>query len=138
MGICLRLEQEGPVEVREQEIPKVYIEQDARRPADRRSSSLPPFVFGNGYSLAAFDLGNSGVKVELGHEGDVGAAVILPPEEVHKLGRWLLRTLGQDRHGLPEDLGRILERLSKTKVEHSILERGDKKRIKEALRALKT
>lgn len=116
----------------------MYIGQDAQRPAGRRSSSLPPFAFGNGYSLAAFDLGSSGVKVELGHDGDVGAAIILPPDEVHKLGRWLLRTLGQDRHGLPEELGHILERLSKTKIEHSILERGDKKRIKEALRVLKT
>ena len=116
----------------------MYIGQEAQKPAGRRSSSLPPFVFGNGYSLSAFDLGGSGVKVELRHNGDVGAAIIMPPEEVHKLGRWLLRTLGQDQHGLPSELGRILERLSKTKVQQSILERGDKKRIKEALRVLKT
>lgn len=115
----------------------MYIGQDVDRPAQRRSSSLAPFVFGNGYSLTAFDLGNGGVKVELGHDGDVGAAIILPPEEVRHLGRWLLATLGQDEHGLPVELSGILERLSKTKIEHSILERGDKKRIKEALRTLR-
>ena len=116
----------------------MYIGQDARRPTYGRSSSLAPFIFGNGYSLTAFDLGNGGVKMELGHDGDVGAAIILPAEEVRNLGRWLLATLGQDEHGLPMELGGILERLSKTKIQHSILERGDKKRIKEALRVLRT
>ena len=115
----------------------MHIGQDACRPAQRRSSSLAPFIFGNGYSFVAFDLGNGGVKVELRHEGDVGAAIILPPEEVANLGRWLLATLGQDEHGLPVELGGILERLSKTKVPLPILERGDKTRIKEALRALR-
>ena len=115
----------------------MYSGQDACRPAHRRSSSLAPFVFGNGYSLTAFDLGGGGVKMELGHDGDVGAAIILPPEEVRNLGRWLLATLGQDERGLPVELGGILERLSKIKIEHSILERGDKKRIKEALRTLR-
>ena len=115
----------------------MYIGQDAHRPTNRRSSSLAPFVFGNGYSLAAFDLGGGGVKVELGHEGHVEAAIILPPEEVHDLGRWLLATLGQDEHGFPVELAGILERLSKAKLPVPILERGDKKRIKEALRALR-
>jgi hypothetical protein len=99
---------------------------------------LPPFTFGNGYSLSAFDLGNSGVKIELHHNGSVHAAVMLPPEAVQELGRWLLRTLGQDEHGFPVELDGILERLSKAKVENSILERGDKKRIKQALRALRS
>jgi hypothetical protein len=99
---------------------------------------LPPFVFGKGYSLSAFDLGNSGVKIELHHNGSVDAAVMLPPEAVQGLGRWLLRTLGQDEHGFPVELGGILERLSKAKVNSSILERGDKKRIKQALQALRS
>ncbi len=116
----------------------MYIGQDSQKPANRASSSLPPFVFGNGYSLSAFDLGSAGVKLELGHEGQVGAAIILPSEEVGNLGRWLLQTLGQDKHGLPVELGGILERLSKTPVKAPILERGDKKRIKEALRALRS
>jgi len=116
----------------------VYIGQDAGKPAQRRSSSLAPFVFGNGYSLAAFDLGGGGVKMELRREETVEAAIIIPPEEVGNLGRWLLATLGQDENGFPVELGGILERLSKVKATHPILERGDKKRIKEALRALRS
>ena len=116
----------------------MYIGQDAHGPAQRKSSSLPPFTFGNGYSLSASDLGRAGVKLELRHHGDVGAAIILPPAQVQKLGRWLLRTLGQDEYGFPIELGGILERLSKAKLKHPILERGDKKRIKEALRALRS
>ena len=93
----------------------MYVEQEAQKLPHRQVASLPPFVFGNGYSLSAFDLGNSGVKLELYHNGDVGAAIILPSAQVQ-----------------------ILERLSKAKIENSVLERGDKKRIKEALRALRT
>jgi hypothetical protein len=117
----------------------VYIGQDSPKPANRTSSSsLPPFAFGSGYSLRAFDLGNTGVKLELQHNGGTEAAIILPPREVGNLGRWLLRTLGQDEHGFPVELGGILERLSKTNLKYPILERGDKKRIKEALRALRS
>jgi len=116
----------------------VYIGQDDRGPVDRRSSSLAPFVFGNGYSLTAFDLGNGGVKLELQHQGEPEAAIILPPEEVRNLGKWLLRTLGQDERGLPLELSGILKRLSKAKLKIPILERGDKKRIKEALQTLRS
>jgi len=115
----------------------VYSEKQAQKLPQRREASLPPFVYGNGYSLSAFDLGNTGVKLELHHNGDVGAAIILPSAQVQRLGKWLLRTLGQDEYGFPVELGGILERLSKTKIEDSVLERGDKKRIKEALRALR-
>ena len=116
----------------------MYIGQETQRPADRRSSSLPPFTFGNGYSLKAFDLGGSGVKLELHHNDRVGAAIIIPPGEVGNLGKWLLRTLGQDEYGFPVELAELLERLSKAKVEDSVLQRGDKKRIREALRALRS
>jgi hypothetical protein len=116
---------------------KVYIGQDAHSQTNRQSSSLAPFTFGNGYSLAAFDLGGGGVKMELRREDNVEAAIILPPEEVGNLGRWLLATLGQDEHGFPVELSDILERISKTKVALPVLERGDKKRIKQAIRALR-
>jgi hypothetical protein len=116
----------------------VYIGQNSQEPANRRPSSLPPFTFGNGYSLRAFDLGGAGVKLELHHEGRVNAAIMLPAQEAGKLGKWLLRTLGQDEHGFPVELAGLLERLSKAKVEGSILERGDKKRIREALQALRS
>ena len=115
----------------------MYIGQDTQGSANRKSSSLPPYLYGNGYSLSAFDLGNGGVKLELHHNGEIGAAIILPPSEVQRLGKWLLRTLGQDKHGFPVELGAVLERISKAKIEDSTLLRGDKKRIKEALRALR-
>ena len=57
---------------------KVYVVQEPGKPPQRKVASLPPFVFGNGYSLTAFDLGKTGVKLELHHNGDVGAAIILP------------------------------------------------------------
>ena len=38
----------------------------------------------------------------------------------------------------PHEISGILERLSKAKVKTSILERGDKKRIKEALETLRS
>ncbi|MBN1360670.1 MAG: hypothetical protein JW993_08765 [Sedimentisphaerales bacterium] len=116
----------------------MYIGQESEKPTGRASASLPSFVFGNGYSLTAYDLGSAGVKLELDYNGDVGAAIILPPEEVGNLGRWLLQTLGQDKHGFPVELGGILERISKAPAKYQILERGDKKRIKEALRALRS
>ena len=49
----------------------------------------------------------------------------------------LART-GQDERGLPVELSGILERLSKAKIKVPILERGDKKRIKEALQTLRS
>jgi hypothetical protein len=116
----------------------VYIGQDSGAPVNRKSSSLPPFQYEAGYFLNISDLGGAGIKLELSHNGDVGAAVMLPPETVQELGRWLLRTLGQDEHGFPVELGGILERLSKAKKTNPILQRGDKTRIREALRALKT
>jgi hypothetical protein len=115
----------------------VYIGQDSGGSVDRKSSSLPPFRYEAGYCLRVSDLGGAGVKLELSHDGDIGAAVMLPPEMVQELGRWLLRTLGQDEHGFPVELGGILERLSKAKKANTIFQRGDKTRIREALQALK-
>ena len=116
----------------------MYIADHSGRPSGRRSSSLPPFVHDNGYRLRVSDRGNSGVKLELAHDGEVAAAIILPAETVEQLGKWLLRTLGQDEYGFPVELGGILERLSKVKAAQPILERGDKKRIRQALRALRS
>ena len=103
-----------------------------------RRESLPGFSFRNGFSLSATDLGNNGVKIEFSHENDVGAAIILPPEAVGQCGMWLLKTLGQDRHGFPAEFPKILRRLSKHKGIERSLERGDKKRIKDVLRALRS
>ena len=93
------------------------LENRAGKPFDRRFGALPAFVFRNGYTLQANDLGNSGVKVELLHEYDAAGAIILPPREVSEYGRWLLQTLGQDRFGLPRELPEILtSAVSKLKI----------------------
>ncbi len=116
----------------------MYIGQESGEPLVHKSSSLPPFQYEAGYCLSVSDRGCAGVKLELSHNGDVGAAVMLPPETVQDLGRWLLRTLGQDEHGFPVELSGILERISKAKKTNPILQRGDKTRIREAIRALRT
>ena len=104
----------------------------------QRNDALPAFTFRNGYTLHANDLGGSGVKIELLHEYDTVGAIILPPKEVSHYGRWLLETLGQDRYGLPRELPDILKRLTKQKRANQILQRGDKTKIRDALRVLKS
>lgn len=100
-------------------------------------ASLQAFLYEDGYTLSATDLGKSGVKIELSHNYNIGGALILPPEQVEAYGRWLLETLGQDRNGLPKQLTGILERLSKQSGFKAKLERGDKKKMKDALKVLK-
>ena len=102
----------------------------------KRYSSIPDFTYADGYRLSATDLANRGVKIELSHEHDRSSAIILPPEQVAECGRWLLKTLGQDRHGLPNGLSEVLRRLSGQRGSEPVFERGDKQRIKEALRGL--
>jgi len=101
-------------------------------------SALSGFHYQNGYRLSATDLGNQGVKIELVYERDIAGAIILPPGKVGECGRWLLKTLGQDRHGLPKELPGILQRLSKQKSTELIFQRGDKKTIKDTLRILRS
>ncbi len=99
---------------------------------------LPGFTYQDGFSLSATDLGNNGIKIEFFPDNDVAAAIVLPPRAVAQCGRWLLETLGRDKHGLPNGLSDILRRLSKHKGIERSLERGDKKRIKEAIRVLRS
>ncbi|MHC4299077.1 MAG: hypothetical protein ACYS7Y_17525 [Planctomycetota bacterium] len=101
-------------------------------------ASLPEFAYEDGYTISATDLGKAGVKIELSHNYNVGGAIILPPKQVAECGRWLLETLDQDSNGLPRQLVGVLERLSKQSGFKAKLERGDKKKIKDALRVLKT
>jgi hypothetical protein len=108
----------------------------ANRNLSRRHSSLSGFEYQNGYRFSATDLGKQGVKIELLHRDDAEAAIILPPKEVGKCGKWLLQTLGQDRFGLPPELPDILKRLTKQKGTKRVLQRGDKKRISDALKVL--
>lgn len=100
-------------------------------------ASLPAFLYEDGYTLSATDMGKSGVKIELSHNYNLGGAIILPPKQVKECGRWLLETLEQDSNGLPKQLAGILERLSKQSGFRAKLERGDKKKMKDALRVLK-
>ena len=109
---------------------------------DRRSV-LPAFHYTNGYTLCLADLGKAGVKVELIDSNEGSAAVILPPDKTKECSRWLSRTIGQriasaGAGGLPEELSKILARLLKEREPKGILERGDKRTIKEALKLLAT
>ncbi len=99
--------------------------------------ALPGYSYQNGFLFSATDLGNNGIKIEFSHENDVAAAIILPPYAVAQCGRWMLETLGQDKHGLPNGLSDILRRLSKHRGIERSLERGDKTRIKDAIRVLR-
>jgi hypothetical protein len=100
-------------------------------------AAFSTFRYKDGYTLSAIDLGVRGVKIELNQTYDDGAAIILPPEKVQDCGIWLLQTLGQDRHGLPKELTDILARLINHKKAAQILERGDKTKIKDALKVLR-
>lgn len=100
-------------------------------------AALPEYQYEDGYRLSVKDLGKTGVKIELSHNYNTGAAIILPPKQVRECGTWLMETLEQESSGLPKQLTEILERLSKQSGFRARLERGDKKKIREALRALK-
>jgi len=101
-------------------------------------AALPAFLYEDGYTLSATDLGKLGVKIELNHKYDTGAAIILPPKMAAECGRWLLQTLEQDSYGLPRELGLILERLSRQRGFRPTLQRGDKKKLRDALKVLKS
>jgi len=110
--------------------------ENRHRPARVSRSVLPPFAYEDGYTFSATDLGKLGVKIELKHRYDTAGAIILPPKEVAKCGRWMLETLEQDSNGMPKELRGILERLSKQSGFKPTLQRGDKKKIKAALKVL--
>lgn len=101
-------------------------------------AAFSTFRYEDGYKLSAIDLGLRGVKIELNQEYDAGAAIILPPNKVQDCGKWLLQTLGQDNYGLPRELTDILTRLITHKKAGQILERGDKTKIKDALKILRS
>ncbi len=108
------------------------------KPLKHPRSALPAFRYEAGYTLSASDLGKLGVKIELNHEHDTGVAIILPPRKVGECGVWLLETLEQESNGLLKELFGILERLAKQKGFRPTLQRGDKKKLKDALKVLKS
>lgn len=99
--------------------------------------ALSAFHYEDGYRFSAIDLGTQGVKIELNQDYDVGAAIILPTEKVHQCGRWLLKTIGQNSFGLPAELTDVLARILSHEKSGKILQRGDKKKIKDALKVLR-
>ncbi|MHC4109653.1 MAG: hypothetical protein ACYSUY_01170 [Planctomycetota bacterium] len=110
---------------------------EPKKPINQMYKPFSSFRYEDGYTFSAIDLGTHGVKVELNRRYDDGGAVILPPEKVQDCGRWLLQTIGQDSHGLPKELTDILQRLITHKKAGQILERGDKTKIKDALKVLR-
>ena len=110
---------------------------EPKKPINQMYTPFSSFRYEDGYTFSAIDLGTHGVKVELNRLYDDGGAVILPPEKVRDCGRWLLQTIGQNSHGLPKELTDILQRLITHKKAGQILERGDKTKIKDALKVLR-
>ena len=100
------------------------------------TSALTRFSYQNGYLLSVIDLGKHGVKIELRHQTDA-AAIILPPEEAKQCATWLLNTISLNNHNSLGELPAILQRLIKHKQSKRILEHGDKKKIKDAIKLLK-
>ncbi len=98
--------------------------------------SLDGYVYENGWTMAATDLGGRGVKIDLGQSWYTLKAVILPPEQVKQYAQWLLDRAGLDKRGLPKDLGDILRRVCACTGEENILQHGDKAKIRRILAAL--
>jgi hypothetical protein len=113
-----------------------HIKQGEGNPRSQGVAALPEFHYKNGYTLCLADLGKVGVKIELIDSDEGSAAVILPPDKTQECSKWLSRTIGQRSRSLPEEISKILGRLLKEKEPKKILERGDKKTIKEALKLL--
>ena len=101
-----------------------------------KTSALTQFSYQNGYLLSVIDLGKRGVKIELRHQADA-AAIILPPAEAKLCATWLLNTIGLNNHNSLGELPAILQRLIKHKQSKRILEHGDKKKLKDAIKLLK-
>jgi hypothetical protein len=116
---------------------QTYTDKKTAKPTRKELSALPEFHYSNGYTLSLADLGKAGVKIELADRNEGSAAVILPPDKTEECSRWLSKTIAQRSHLLPEELLIILDRLLKGKRPTKILERGDKKIIKESIKILK-
>ena len=101
-----------------------------------RKSAVSKFCYEDGYAFLVTDLGNNGVKVELVHEAEGGGAIILPPSKAEECGKWLLQTIGQIKYSPLKELSGILKRVLSEKALDRILQRGDKKKIREAVKLL--
>jgi len=106
-------------------------------PVVEKCVALAGFLFEDGYIFSATDLGKKGVKIELSHKDEDSAAVILPPQKAEECARWLLQTLEQPNRDLLRELPDILKRLTKQKGLGQALQRGDKKKIRDAVKILR-
>jgi len=114
------------------------IECSTRKPLTGNQAALPQFCFENGYVLQGTDLGGRGVKLELVDKHEGAASIILPPRKAEECAKWLLRTLGQTKYTLPDELPAILQRIIRQKQLSSKLRRGEKKKIQDTLKVLKS
>ena len=114
------------------------IDDKAGKPVTKELSVLSGFCYEDGYVFSATDLGKRGVKIELVHGQEDGGAIILPPRKAKECGRWLLQTLGQTGLGFPKELPDILDRLVQEKKSGQVLRWGDKKKIKDTVKVLRS
>jgi hypothetical protein len=114
------------------------IDDKNRLTAAQKQSAIAGFCYQNGYLLSATDMGNQGVKIELAHHAQDSGAIILPPAKAKECARWMLQTIAQRNHNPLNELPDILRRLVKQKESGRILKWGDKKKIRDALRLLKS
>ncbi len=112
------------------------IDDNTGEPTVEKAPALPEFSYKNGYLLSVTYLGKHGVKIGLDHQTDA-AAIILPPEEARQCATWLLNTIDLKNHNSLGELHAILQRLIKHKQSKRLLEHGDKKKIKDAIKLLK-
>ena len=96
-------------------------------------SALNEFTYRNGYTLTVTDMGSDGLRIELIHPYENTAAVIIPPDKALMCVHWMLKTLALQEDKLPAELPEILRRI----VDRKSLNRGDKKKIRNAIRTLR-
>ena len=109
----------------------IDIDNATGKPISQETPALSGFYYKNGYELVLSDLGKLGVKIELTNAQESSAAVILPPNKTEECSKWMGKTLGLRNQNLPGELSKIFRRLLKEKRPEKILERGDKKIIKD-------
>jgi len=113
------------------------IDASVGEPTVKAPPALAQFSYSNGYVFRGTDMGTCGVKIELLDKYDEGAAIILPPAEAEQCAKWLLETIGQQKCKLPNGLPEVLEKIAEDQRSRPGLSRGDKRKIKQALRVLK-
>ena len=110
------------------------ISEETGEPEVEIYKTISRFVYESGYILEGVDLGMYlGAKLTLTHPQYEEATILLTPEIVDKLAKWLMNTLGQTIPLLPVKLPKILKRITETKGMNIKLQGGDKKALKSAL-----